>query len=214
MDISGLTEIVGFIIYCSLGSIALWGAFCCVMIWKRVSQKRFKNEDEQNAFLDDLTQPLSKADFEGAASFCEGDARAVPQLAYLAILNRKMGFVKVRQLIQDRFQRDVLGDLENRLTWVHTVIKSAPMVGLFGTVVGMMGAFDKLASSESVDPASLAENISLALITTASGLAIAIPMLIAVASINNRIRLMEEMAATGLNHFLDTYHAALKLNKK
>jgi biopolymer transport protein ExbB/TolQ len=214
MDISGLTGIVGNIIYICLVGIALWGAFCCVMVWKRVSQKRFKSEDEQNAFLDDLSQPLSKGDFEGAAAICEGDIRAVSQLAYLAILNRQMGFVKVRQLVQDRFQRDVLGDLENRLTWVHTVIKSAPMVGLFGTVIGMMGAFAKLASAESVDPASLAENISLALITTASGLAIAIPLLIAVASINNRIRLMEELAAAGLNHFLDSYHAALNLTKK
>ncbi|MFV1965226.1 MAG: MotA/TolQ/ExbB proton channel family protein [Pirellulaceae bacterium] len=209
-----LTDIVGYIIYTALLSIALWGAFCCIMVWKRVAQKRFRNEDEQDAFLDDVSQPLSKGDFEGAAALCDEDARAIPQLAYLAILNRQMGFAKVRQLLQDRFQRDVLGDLENRLTWVHTVIKSAPMVGLFGTVVGMMGAFDKLASAESVDPAELAENISFALVTTASGLAIAIPLLIAVASINIRIRLMEELAAAGLNHFLDTYHAALNLTRK
>jgi len=182
------------------------------MVWKRVSQKRFRSEEEQNTFLDELSHPLSKGDFDGAAGMCEGDSRAVAQLAMLGILNRQIGFVKARQLIQDRFQRDVLGDLENRLTWVHTVIKSAPMVGLFGTVIGMMGAFDKLASAESVDPASLSENISLALITTASGLAIAIPLLIAVASINNRIRLMEELAAAGLNHFLDTFHAALNLS--
>jgi biopolymer transport protein ExbB/TolQ len=210
-----LTNIVGIIIYVALGGIALWGAFCCVMVWKRVAQKRFKSEDDQNAFLDDLAQPLGKGDFEGAAELCEGDDRAVSQLILLALLNRQMGFAKVRALIQDRFQRDVLNDLENRLTWVHTVIKSAPMVGLFGTVVGMMGAFNKLAvPGETVEPAVLAESISLALITTASGLAIAIPLILTVASINIRIRQMEELAAAGLTRFLETFHAALDLARR
>jgi biopolymer transport protein ExbB/TolQ len=214
MEISGLTSIVGVIIYVALGLIAMWGAFCCVMVWKRVAEKRFKSEDEQNTFLDNVAQPLSKGDFDGAASVCDGDDRAVSQLAMLAILNRQIGFAKVKQLIQDRFQRDVLNDLENRLTWVHTVIKSAPMVGLFGTVVGMMGAFDKLATAESVEPAELAENISLALITTASGLAIAIPLMLTVASINIRIRQMEELAAAGLNRFMEVFHAAVSMTSK
>lgn len=213
MDISGLTNIVGIIIYLALAGIALWGAFCCVMVWNRVAQKRFKSEDQQNDFLDRITEPLAQGDFDGAASLCELDERAVPQLALLAILNREIGFAKVRALIQDRFQRDVLNDLENRLTWVHTVIKSAPMVGLFGTVVGMMGAFAKLATADTVEPTELAENIMLALITTACGLAIAIPLIMAVASINIRIRQMEELAAAGLTRFLEVFHAALSRSK-
>ena len=68
--------------------------------------------------------------------------------AMLALANRNIGYAKIRNLLADRFQRDVLSDLEHRLSWVYTVIKSAPMVGLLGTVVGMMGAFSKLASSE------------------------------------------------------------------
>jgi biopolymer transport protein ExbB len=85
------------------------------------------------------------------------------------------------------------------------------MVGLFGTVTGMMGAFDKLATSENVKPDELAENISLALITTACGLAIAIPLLIAVAAVNIRIRKMEELTLAGINHFLEAYQHALHL---
>ncbi len=55
----------------------------------------------------------------------------------------------------DRYQRDVMSDLEYRLSWVGTVIKSAPMIGLFGTVFGMMGAFQTLATAETVEPAAL-----------------------------------------------------------
>ncbi|MEX0818069.1 MAG: MotA/TolQ/ExbB proton channel family protein, partial [Pirellulaceae bacterium] len=188
---------------------ALWGGFCCVMVWRRVAQKRFKSEAAQDDFLDELEVPLVKADFDDATTLVEGDLRAVPQLVHLAILNRGIGFGKVRQLVEDRFQRDILAELEHQMTWVHTVIKSAPMVGLFGTVTGMMGAFDTLATAENVEPAALAANISVALITTACGLAIAIPLIVAVAAVNIRIKKMEELAIAGLNRFIEVMQVAM-----
>lgn len=208
MDLNIFT-LVGYVIYTVLLLIALWGGFCCVMVWRRVAQKRFKNEAAQDDFLDELEVSLSKADFDDAAALCDGDLRAVPQLAHLAILNRGLGFGKMRQLVEDRFQRDILAELEYQMTWVHTVIKSAPMVGLFGTVTGMMGAFETLATSENVEPAELAANISVALITTADGLAIAIPLIVAVAAVNIRIKRMEELAVAGLNRFVETMQVAM-----
>lgn len=202
--------LVGYVIYALLVLVALWGGFCCVMVWRRVAQKRFKNEAAQDDFLDELESSLAKADFQEAAALCDGDLRAIPQLAHLAILNRGVGFTKVRQLIEDRFQRDVLAQLEHQMTWVHTVIKSAPMLGLFGTVTGMMGAFATLATAENVEPAALAANISVALITTADGLAIAIPLIVAVAAVNIRIKKMEELTIAGLNRFVEVMQVAMK----
>jgi len=132
----------------------------------------------------------------------------------LAIANRAIGFNKTRQLVIDRLQRDVMADLEHRVSWVNTVIKAAPMVGLLGTVVGMMGAFAKLATAENVKPDALAEDISVALITTASGLAIAIPLVIGMASINVRIRKMEDLAISGLTRVLESYRAGLNARGK
>lgn len=202
-------DLVGNTIYAVLALIALWGAFCVFMVWRRVSAKRFKNETAQDQFLEELAVPLSQGDYEAAAQLCERDSRAMVQLAYLAIVNRDLGFGDVRQLLVDRFQRDVLADLENRMSWVNTVVKSAPMVGLFGTVIGMMGAFGKLASSDSVDAGELAGNIMVALITTASGLAIAIPLIMIMASVNIRIRRMQDLVGAGINRFLDIFRASL-----
>ncbi|MGY8769545.1 MAG: MotA/TolQ/ExbB proton channel family protein [Pirellulales bacterium] len=209
MDISGLTEIVGYIIYGALALIALWGAFCVIMVWMRVSQKRFRNEMEQDGFLDAVEEPLQNGDFEIAEEICGSDPRAVPQLALLALHNRDIGYSQVKQLVLDRFQRDVLADLEFRLSWVYTVIQGAPMVGLLGTVVGMMGAFAKLASAEQVDATQMAQDISFALVTTASGLAIAIPLVFCTASINVRIRKMEDLVAVGVTRFMSSLRAAL-----
>ena len=209
MDITPITSILGIVIYVALGLIALWGAFCVIIVWRRVKQTRFRSEDEQADFLDKLDEQLASGDFDAAAEHCAGDARAMSQLALLAISNRKIGFTRIRTLMIDRFQRDVLSDLEYRLSWVYTVIKSAPMVGLLGTVVGMMGAFNTIAGKENVEPDMLAADISLALITTACGLAIAIPLVLCTASINVRIRKLEDLVSSGLTRFLETFRSAL-----
>ncbi len=209
LDISGLTGYLATFIYVVLAVIALWGAFCVIMVWMRVARQRFRSEEEQAEFLAELETPLAKGDFKSAAELCDGDPRAVSQLALIAISHREIGYAKVKHLVMDRFQRDVLSDLEQRLSWVNTVIKSAPMVGLFGTVVGMMGAFGKLAGAANVSPDVLAQDISVALITTASGLAIAIPLVLLTASINIRIRKMEELVGAGLGQVLDTLREAM-----
>ncbi|MDG2470528.1 MAG: MotA/TolQ/ExbB proton channel family protein, partial [Pirellulaceae bacterium] len=174
----------------------------------RVSQKRFKNEEAQGNFLDAVNEPLQQGDFDSAIAVAEGDPRAMCQLTVLAIENRALGFEKVKYLVSDRFQRDVLADLEFRLSWVNTVIKSAPMVGLLGTVMGMMGAFAKLATMDGVEASVLAQDIQFALITTACGLAIAIPLVLATASINIRIRKMEDVVTAGMNQFFEMYREA------
>lgn len=201
---------VGIAVYVALALVAMWGAFCVIIVWRRVAQTRFRDESEQDAFLDKIDESLGHGDFDGTAEFCRQDARAMSQLALLAVANRDLGYTKVRILVGDRFQRDVLADLEHRLSWVYTVIKTAPMLGLFGTVIGMMGAFANLASGERVDTTKLAADISFALITTACGLAIAIPLVLATASINVRIRKLEDLISAGMTRFLDTFKAALK----
>ena len=198
--------ILGNVIYFVLFLIALWGAFCVVMVWSRVRQKQFANEDQQTLFLEAIEDPLSKGDYDTAVELCEGDRRATCQLAQLAIENRKIGFGKVKQLVADRFQRDVLQDLEYRLSWVYTVIKTAPMVGLLGTVMGMMAAFSKLADKNAtVEVPALAQDIQFALITTALGLAIAIPLVLCTAYINVAIRKMEDLVSFGINQFLEIF---------
>ena len=200
---------LGYVIYLVMALIALWGAYCVVMVAARVRQKQFISEEQQTAFLEALEEPLAKGEYNAAAEVCDGDRRATCQLAELAINNRKIGFAKVKQLIADRFQRDVLQDLEYRLSWVYTVIKVAPMIGLLGTVLGMMAAFAKLAiPNANVEVAKLAQDIQFALITTALGLTIAIPFVLCTAYINVQIKKMEDLVGYGINQFLEIFREA------
>ena len=200
---------LSYAIYLVIFLIALWGAFCVIMVWSRVRQKQFPSEEQQSQFLEALEDPLSRGDYDTAIEICDGDRRATCQLAELAIVNRRLGFAKVKQLVADRFQRDVLQDLEYRLSWVYTVIKTAPMIGLLGTVLGMMAAFAKLADpNATVVVSKLAEDIQFALITTALGLAIAIPLVLCTAYINVSIRKMEDLISYGVNQFLEIFREA------
>ncbi|RMG00670.1 MAG: MotA/TolQ/ExbB proton channel family protein [Planctomycetota bacterium] len=204
LDITAITHYLGNATYIALGLVAIWGAFCVVMVFRRVGQTRFRNEQAQAEFLARLDELLSQGAFDDAIAMCEDDTRAMPQLVRLALMNRKLGVSRLRTLIIERFQRDVLADLEYRLTWVYTVIKTAPMLGLFGTVLGMMGAFSKLSSGAKVDATQLASDISLALITTAMGLAIAIPLVICTANVSVQIRKLEDLVGTGLSRFFES----------
>jgi biopolymer transport protein ExbB/TolQ len=204
-----LFAILGYVVYALLGVLALWGGYCVIMVWRRVADTRFSDEQEQEEFLVELEHALAAKNYDAAIELCDGDRRATPQLALFAVGNRALGFNQLRRRIGERFQQDVMADIEHRLSWVATVTKSAPMIGLLGTVMGMMGAFAKLGGGQQVDPTEMAKDIQFALITTACGLAIAVPLVLATASINVRIRKMEDLVGVGLGRLFETLKVVL-----
>jgi biopolymer transport protein ExbB len=143
---------------------------------------------------------------------CETDQRALPQLALAAIENRDLGESQLRQLIAELLQRNILADLESRLSWVATVIKSGPLLGLFGTVLGMMAAFGRIGSGQRVDQKQIAYDISIALICTAMGLMTAIPFTYMLANLNIRVRTLQDSLSSGMTRFLEYFKdAAVRL---
>lgn len=194
--------------------VAIWGTYCAVVIFTRIQQKRFKSYDGQTQFLDVLEEPLARGDFDTAQQICEGDNRAIVQLGYMAIINRALGIKKVKEMVLEYFQREVLSDLEHRISGINIAIKTEPMLGLLGTVLGMMQAFGKLALAESVKAEDLASDISFALVTTCVGLTISIPLMFILTAINVRMRKMEELVATGMNRFFEIYQRGMSNSPK
>ncbi len=77
--------------------------------------------------------------------------------------------------------------LMRRVEWLNVIGSVAPMLGLLGTVWGMIGAFFKIVATGSPDPRLLAGNIGVALVTTLLGLMVAIPSLFLYALLRNRV---------------------------
>ena len=137
----------------------------------------------------------------------------MPQLALAAIENRELGESQLRQLIAELMQRNILADLEYRLSWVATVIKSGPLLGLFGTVLGMMAAFGRIGIGEKVKPTQIADDIAIALICTAMGLMTAIPFTYILANLNIRVRILQDSLASGMTRFLEHFQNVDASNK-
>lgn len=81
-----------------------------------------------------------------------------------------------------------LSVLEQRLTWLATIGAVAPFVGLFGTVMGIVDAFHGLGTEGAATLRAVAPGVSEALITTAAGLVVAIPAVIAYNQFTARLR--------------------------
>ncbi len=80
--------------------------------------------------------------------------------------------------------------LERRMTWLATIAATSPFVGLFGTVMGVVDAFHGLGTAGAATLRAVAPGISEALITTAAGLFVAVPAVVAYNQFTARIRVL------------------------
>ncbi len=83
---------------------------------------------------------------------------------------------------------EAVTNLERRLTWLATIAATSPFVGLFGTVMGVVDAFHGLGTAGAATLRAVAPGISEALITTAAGLFVAVPAVVAYNQFAARIR--------------------------
>ena len=80
-------------------------------------------------------------------------------------------------------------NLERRMTWLATIGAVSPFLGLFGTIMGIVDAFHGLGTAGAATLRAVAPGVSEALITTAAGLFVAVPALVAYNQFNARIRM-------------------------
>ena len=83
---------------------------------------------------------------------------------------------------------EAVTSLERRLTWLATIASTSPFVGLFGTVMGVVDAFHGLGTEGTATLHAVAPGIAEALITTAAGLFVAVPAVVAYNQFSARIR--------------------------
>lgn len=114
------------------------------------------------------------------------DSSPLGEILCVGLTNRH----RSREIMKERIEdtgRHVVHDLERYLNTLGTVAAITPLLGLLGTVVGMVNVFEAITSQGVGNPAVLAGGISEALITTAAGLIVAIPSLIAYRYLRGRV---------------------------
>lgn len=191
-----IVEAIGYpfaAIFVVASVVALWSAIerLVVLRQRRVIPR---------AFVDRFLMHLrtGRMDKPNAVAVCQQNGSPVAEVFLHGVRKWGKPGVEVEQAVMDGGERQV-ALLKKRLRVLNGVATIMPLIGLLGTVTGMIEAFNNIADSNAIGQAEiLASGIALALLTTAIGLFIAIPALTAYMYLAGRIdALVVEMDRLG-----------------
>ncbi|MDP4623950.1 MAG: MotA/TolQ/ExbB proton channel family protein [Akkermansiaceae bacterium] len=171
-----------------------------------------RNAVVSDKFMNNAEAMIRKRDYLGLVAYChrqnESMARVTQKTLDFFTKYPSASFGEVREVAEAEGSRQA-GMLSSRITYLADIGSIAPMVGLLGTVLGMIKSFLQISGGDvqGVRQMELAEGVSEALITTAAGLAIGIPALVFYSLFRGRVQkyIAElEAAATHLMALLHT----------
>lgn len=156
------------IIFCSIVALAV---FIERVFFLR--RKRIIPDD----FIRKVEELIRKEKFSEAVFLCQSNISSISKIFLAGLKNAKKGMWLVKEAIEERGSREAL-ILEKHVSILATIANLTPLLGLLGTVSGMIKTFKVISVQGIGNPAPLAGGIAEALITTAAGLSVAIPTLV------------------------------------
>lgn len=178
----------GIAIVCLILLLSLVSFYFIVEHTITITRNRLMPEE----LMDELERLIVHGEFNQATSLCHQKKNySLATEVILAGINRyqssEFGFAEYRSAVEEAGE-DQTGKLYRRTEILHVIGSIAPMLGLTGTVLGMIDAFTTIASLEGMArPQELAGGIGQALITTLLGLVVAIPSMVAFSYFRNKI---------------------------
>jgi biopolymer transport protein ExbB len=190
MSISQIISANGLFFTIAFAALSL--ASVGLVAWRIIRNLRAHANPDH--FFDRLEQELQRGGGQAAFQYVEEEARKQRVLARLMLAVFReggRGKIAARDAMADCIDTEIMPSLEAFLPVILLFAKIAPMLGLLGTVWGMILAFGKIAGATRVEPSALANDIGMALYTTAEGLLIAIPLIFAYTIFQQRIQRFE-----------------------
>ncbi|MBI5904593.1 MAG: MotA/TolQ/ExbB proton channel family protein [Deltaproteobacteria bacterium] len=125
-------------------------------------------------FMEAINGFLTRNALEDAHRHCESTSGPISRIIMAGLKNQKRGRDEVVRSIEDAGAIEV-AQLERGILIIQTISKLAPLIGLFGTVTGMIRSFQAIGGAGGENPRMVAAGIGEALVATAAGLVVAIP---------------------------------------
>ncbi len=138
------------------------------------------------ATFDSLIKHIEAGDAARAAQLCREQTSVVGRLVESALRHRAGGRARAKEAMEETGRVEV-ANMEAGVNALSTIAAIAPLLGLLGTVTGMIKVFRDVAGTDNPDIAILARGIWEALLTTGFGLTVAIPAYVAYRFIEARI---------------------------
>jgi biopolymer transport protein ExbB len=165
-------------------ALAVWSTALLIELLLKVRPAIFSPPD----IIRQIKEALSVGDYQKAWRIAHDNPSPVSNVVAPAIAKLPQGREAVEDAAADASSSE-MGIYTTKNSYISLVAAIAPMMGLFGTISGMIGAFNSMAYGGAVgDPTKLAGDIGEALITTYTGLLIAVPSMVIYYILGNRIK--------------------------
>jgi len=172
-----------------------------------------RNAVVSDRFMNTAEAMIRKRDYLGLAAYChrqnESMARVTQKTLDFFTKYPSASFGEVREVAEAEGSRQA-GLLSSRITYLADIGSIAPMVGLLGTVLGMIKSFLQISEFAGVKQMELAEGVSEALITTAAGLMIGIPALVFYSLFRGRVQKYIAELEAASTHMMALLHTQVE----
>ena len=183
--------------YLEVGGPILWvlvvisiGAFAVVL--ERIVFFARNEKNIGDTFKDEILSLVANKKIDEAIALCDTKKSCVASAVKKFLQKAPRGIdVQDYEFILKEITIKETSPYESRLNLLASVISISPMLGLLGTVTGMIRAFTNISKYGAGDAAIVADGIAEALLTTAAGLMIAIPVIVIYNYLNRRLEKME-----------------------
>ena len=174
--------ISGGVVLLAIVLLSIYAVYLFLVRFAKLSRERLDGD----VLMTRVNAAVRDRDLELALDACEQHGGPIARTLHAALLRLPYG----RQAVEAAFQDAALQE-EQRLTRglrpLATIAQVAPLMGLLGTVTGMIIAFGEISAAGTGNPALLAGGIGQALVTTAAGLIVAIPTLVGQSFLSSRV---------------------------
>ncbi len=198
-----------------LGGLSLMWVALVVYLLLQLNQRKFAPNDLRFAIHENMSECRVRSAIEVAASSPSYLGRMLAaSLPHVDATDPEtLGRDDVEDSVAEFTVKENRGFMAT-ITYFSIIAQAAPMIGLLGTVSGMIKAFATLGTSGGSDPSALAGNISEALITTAAGLIIALPALFAFFYFKNRLMKLVSDCHTAVSESMDASLSAVHADQQ
>jgi biopolymer transport protein ExbB len=188
------------------GGVVMYAIIACSIVALGFIIERFlvfhRSRCNMEKFFPPVENAIKLGKMEEAIQYCEKMPGLIPRVMLIGLKHREEKIEDIRRILIDEIQIHALPTLQKHLSLLATIAKGAPMLGLLGTVWGMMGLFETIGQKGFGDPQYMANDLRFAIGTTVGGLLVAIPILFALSYFKAQIRNFELNIYDCLTRFL------------
>lgn len=199
----------GFLSFIKQGGPAMWALLVCSVVALAIVIERLvffaQQHGDTKGLLRAIGQKIQADDIEGAKNVCNTNKGMLPRILEFGLERGEKNRADITDALSIALMEH-LNSLERNLGVIGTIAVIAPFVGLFGTVLGIIRAFQDIALKGNSTPAVVAAGVSEALITTAAGLFVAVIAVIFFNYFKTRIKAYNQEMIVAANQLAEMLH--------